>query len=53
MGIPVSGTIGILVSAVRKGIIPKQEADELLSEMIDKGFYSPVKRLDEVETNDF
>ncbi len=48
MGIPVSGTIGVLVSATGKGIISRQEADDLLSEMIDKGFYSPIKRLDEL-----
>lgn len=49
MGIPVSGTIGVLVSAIEKGIISKQEADDLLSKMIDKGFYSHIKRLDELD----
>ncbi len=49
MGIPVSGTIGVLVSAANKGIISIQEANDVLSEMMDKGFYSPIKRLDELD----
>ena len=48
-GIPVSGTIGVLVSAVRTEIISKNEAEDILSEMIDRGFYSPIKSLDEME----
>ncbi len=48
MGIPVSGTIGVLVYAVRKDMIPRQEADDLLSGMIAKGLYSPIKRLEEL-----
>lgn len=48
-GIPVSGTIGVLVSAVRKEIISKIEAEDTLSEMIKRGFYSPIKSLDELE----
>jgi predicted nucleic acid-binding protein len=51
-GIPVSGTIGVLVSATEKGIISRMEADDLLSKMIDKGFYSPIKRLDELDLHE-
>lgn len=46
--IPVSGTIGVLVCAMGREIISRQEADDLLSEMIAKGFYSPVKKLEEL-----
>lgn len=52
MGIPVSGTIGVLVYAVGKDMIPRQEADDLLSGMIAKGFYSPVKRLEELNPHE-
>lgn len=53
MGMPVSGTIGVIVSAVGKEIISKHEADDLLSEMIDKGFYSPIKSLDELDISEY
>jgi predicted nucleic acid-binding protein len=46
MGIPVSGTVGVLVSAVGKEIISQHEADDMLSEMIDKGFYSLIIPMD-------
>jgi len=47
-GIPVSGTIGVLVLAASEGIISKSQGNDLLSKMIEKGFYSPVDKLDEV-----
>ena len=51
-GISVSGTIGVLVCAVGKKLISRQEADYLLSEMIAKGFYSPIKKLEELNPYD-
>jgi len=45
-GIPVSGTIGVLVKAVEKGIISMEEGNEMLRKMIEKGFYSPIETLD-------
>ena len=48
MGIPISGTIGVLVMAVEKGIISRNEANKLLLEMIEKGFRSPIRSLDEL-----
>jgi hypothetical protein len=45
-GIPVSGTIGVLVLAVKKELISKNKGNNLLSEMIRMGFYSPVDELD-------
>ncbi|NOZ59402.1 MAG: DUF3368 domain-containing protein [Euryarchaeota archaeon] len=47
-GIPVSGTVGVLAAAVEEGIITLEEGNKLLSEMIEKGYYSPVESLDEV-----
>lgn len=48
LGVPVSGTIGVLVRCVEKGIITKEEGNRILREMIEKGFYSPISNLDEV-----
>ncbi|MBI3815008.1 MAG: hypothetical protein HY279_11185 [Nitrospinae bacterium] len=48
IGIPVSGTIGVLVDAIRKGIISKEEGNTFLSGMIEKGYYSPYRNLDEL-----
>ena len=48
LGVPVSGTIGVLVRCVEKGLITKKEANRILKEMIKKGFYSPISDLNEV-----
>jgi len=45
-GIPVSATIGVLVAAVRTGILSSDEGNAMLSKMIDKGYFSPFERLD-------
>ena len=45
LNVPVSGTIGILLAAVRDGQLIWAEADALLRKMIAAGFHSPVKRL--------
>jgi predicted nucleic acid-binding protein len=44
-GIPVSGTIGVLVAAVKKGVISLEEGNRLLAEMIEHGYYSPYETL--------
>ena len=44
--IPVSGSIGILVKCVTNGLLSLEQGNELLSQMIQKGFYSPVESLD-------
>lgn len=41
-GIPVTGTIGILLALVRDGTLPSSDVDTILAEMIRQGFYSPV-----------
>jgi len=44
--IPVSGTIGVLVLAVKRGLLPLDEANTLLSDMIEKGYYAPYHEID-------
>lgn len=44
--IPVSGSIGILVKCVTNGHLSLEQGNELLSQMIQKGFFSPVESLD-------
>ena len=45
LGISVSGTIGLLVLAVKKGIISLEEGNKFLFEMVENGYYSPYKSL--------
>ena len=45
MGVIVSGTLGILVVAVERKIIPIAEANPLLMQMIQNGYHSPVDNL--------
>lgn len=47
-GVPVSGTIGVLVEAVREKLLSIEEGNTMLSEMIEKGYFSPVETLDEL-----
>ncbi|RJQ53120.1 MAG: DUF3368 domain-containing protein [Nitrospiraceae bacterium] len=47
-GIKLTGTIGILVKAVRRKAVNPKKADEILNRMIDYGFYSPVGSLEEI-----
>jgi len=49
LGVPVTGTIGILVAAVRDQQLTKADADAMLQRMIGAGFHSPVKRLPDGE----
>jgi len=48
LGVKLTGTIGILVKAVRKNIINSHHADEILNRMIAYGFYSPVDSIKEI-----
>ncbi len=48
IGIPVSGTVGVLTLCVKRGMLFKEQGNEILKNMILKGFYSPVESLDEV-----
>jgi predicted nucleic acid-binding protein len=46
LGLPVTGTVGILLQAVRRSVISLPQANELLETMIAAGYRSPVDRLD-------
>ncbi len=46
--IPVSGTIGILVRLHTLGVITLSEANELLSQMIERGYRSPITKLEDL-----
>jgi predicted nucleic acid-binding protein len=45
-GIPVSGTIGILVLGVKRSMLSLDEGNRLLRQMIQAGYYSPFSSLD-------
>jgi predicted nucleic acid-binding protein len=45
IGVRLTGTIGILVKAIKIKHLTIKEADEVLAVMIEKGFYSPVEFL--------
>jgi len=47
-GIPISGTIGILVEAIRERILSINEGNAILTEMIDKRYLSPFEKLDDL-----
>ena len=45
LGIALTGTVGILIKAVRSDVIDLKKANALLKRMIAAGFYAPVKQL--------
>ena len=47
-GVPVSGTIGVLVEVIREGLSSIEEGNTMLSDMIERGYFSPVEALDEL-----
>ncbi len=46
LGIPVTGTLGILIHAVKQSLVSLPRANNLLHEMIAAGYRSPVYSLD-------
>ena len=46
LGIPVSGTLGILVLAVRRKVLILDDANVLLEAMVAAGYRSPVNKVD-------
>lgn len=48
LGVPLTGTLGILVKAARGGICDLRTADAYLGKMIEAGFFSPVRSLREI-----
>jgi predicted nucleic acid-binding protein len=45
LGVPLSGTLGILIRAVSDGVSDVHAADGYLKKMIEAGFFSPVRSL--------
>ena len=52
LGIVVSGTLGVLVEAVERGILMIEEGDKLLRAMIARGYRSPYNSLQPLVDND-
>jgi predicted nucleic acid-binding protein len=48
LGVPVTGTLGVLAKAVRTGACDLRAADDLLKKMIKAGLFSPVRSLREI-----
>lgn len=48
LGVPVTGTLGILKAAVLAGQINAETADRHLLDMVKAGFYSPVDRISDI-----
>ncbi|MDA8214592.1 MAG: DUF3368 domain-containing protein [Nitrospiraceae bacterium] len=46
LAVKLTGTVGILIKAVKKRIIDLKKANEILSRMITYGFYSPINSID-------
>lgn len=46
--IAVTGTFGILKAAYLDGILQIDEADTMLKQMVDFGFYSPVQKISDM-----
>jgi predicted nucleic acid-binding protein len=45
LGVPVSGTLGVLVSLVKQGLLNQEDGDLVLQAMVAKGYFSPVHSL--------
>jgi predicted nucleic acid-binding protein len=48
LGVPVTGTVGILAGAVRRSVCDERAAGAYLERLIDAGFFSPVRSIREV-----
>ena len=48
LGVRLTGTIGILIKAVKNSLIDYKEADNILKAMVSYGFYSPGNSIKEV-----
>lgn len=48
LDVPVSGTLGVLVSLVKRGLLKPEEGDLALQAMVKKGYFSPVHSIVEL-----
>ncbi len=49
LGVKLTGTIGILIRAIREKIVERKQANGILGYMIDQGFYAPFRSIDRGE----
>lgn len=49
LNVKLTGTLGILLKAVKRRLINQKEADRILARMIENGFYSPVRSIKEIQ----
>ncbi|MCD6516135.1 MAG: hypothetical protein J7L72_01725 [Candidatus Aminicenantes bacterium] len=49
LSVKLTGTLGILKKAVKHQIVNLDEGHSILAKMIERGFYSPVKSLNEIK----
>lgn len=49
MGVAVTGTIGIIKASLLDGAITVRQANDILQKMTDSGFYSPVRKIDDLK----
>jgi len=48
LNIPYTGTLGILATLVKAGLITLTDGNKWLKQMTDAGYYSPMAKLDEI-----
>jgi len=48
LGVKLTRTIGIIIKAVKKKVINREEADAMLKHMIANGFYSPIRSIRDI-----
>lgn len=48
MGIPTTGTVGVLALSVKQGLMSLDEGNRLLKQMIEQNYRSPVEELDDL-----
>ena len=46
--VPLSGTIGVFHYLIKNDFISTKEANDLLEQMIDNGYYSPVPKIEDI-----
>ncbi len=49
MGVAVTGTIGIIKASLLDGEITVNQANDILKKMTDSGFYSPIRKIDDLK----
>lgn len=48
LGVTISGTLGILLSLVKRDYVAIDKANSILYQMVQAGYYAPIRSLDEI-----